>query len=457
MWGFIRREIGEIRAEKRDTGQAVVIFIFLLTGLVAMMGLAIDGGRLFLAQRDAQNAVDAAILASARSLCVDDVAIQAGSDIWQTKGFNVAAANGFVNGSEQTEVNIIHPTDLPANAPGSSTEYVAVTIRRQIEPFFIQIVYNGPLTITVEGIARCKPAQDASFFKDNALVACSTDCNAGNPGIKVNGNGTITIGNGGTFSNCPTEGYKDAGGGASEGGLVLDTPGFGNEAVAPSPCYAGDDISPPPTCDATPIVCPDIPGPPQPPTCTGDWILYDKNGSVDQTGTSPSLPKPGNGEELVLNPGCYDSLDVTNGDVVMMAGNYYFTGCMKFTGGTMTATNVFVFLNGTCTNVLNISGKANLLWSAPSSGDYSGLLLLHNNCGGIQMGGQGTYTIVGTIYAPCSSVDLGGSSAGGVDSYTFTGQIIGGTISTGGNGDLTLNYGEPFSFPSIPPSVTIVQ
>ncbi len=54
-----------LRAER---GQAVFIMVFVLVGLLVMLGLAIDGGTVFLERRRMQNAGDAAALAGTRRL-----------------------------------------------------------------------------------------------------------------------------------------------------------------------------------------------------------------------------------------------------------------------------------------------------------------------------------------------------------------------------------------------------
>ncbi len=53
---------------RTERGQALFIMVFVLVGLLAMLGLAIDGGTVFLERRRMQNAADAAALAGARLL-----------------------------------------------------------------------------------------------------------------------------------------------------------------------------------------------------------------------------------------------------------------------------------------------------------------------------------------------------------------------------------------------------
>ncbi len=50
---------------QKQSGQAIVLIAVLLTALIGALGLAIDGGGMYLLYRDAQNAVDAAALTSA--------------------------------------------------------------------------------------------------------------------------------------------------------------------------------------------------------------------------------------------------------------------------------------------------------------------------------------------------------------------------------------------------------
>ena len=87
-----------LRAER---GQAVFIMVFVLVGLLAMLGLAIDGGTVFLERRRMQNAADAASLAGTRRLAeaicagdTDDVVLD---DAVLTEIINYAEANGVEN------------------------------------------------------------------------------------------------------------------------------------------------------------------------------------------------------------------------------------------------------------------------------------------------------------------------------------------------------------------------
>lgn len=55
---------------QRQRGQAMIILAFGIIGLIAVVGFAIDGGRLYAIRRQAQNAADAAAVAGARELAI---------------------------------------------------------------------------------------------------------------------------------------------------------------------------------------------------------------------------------------------------------------------------------------------------------------------------------------------------------------------------------------------------
>ncbi|MBN1562663.1 MAG: hypothetical protein JXA10_02410, partial [Anaerolineae bacterium] len=66
LWHHIRLA-WQANQQHLNSGQAIVILGVASIGLIAMMGLAIDGGRLLFLQRDTQNAADAAAIAAARA------------------------------------------------------------------------------------------------------------------------------------------------------------------------------------------------------------------------------------------------------------------------------------------------------------------------------------------------------------------------------------------------------
>lgn len=149
---------GRLFPKTYESGQSIILMAFLMIGLLGALGLAIDGGRLFMARRDTQNAVDAAILMASYALCNGKDPVPAGLD--------AAAANGLAHDGENVLVTIANPPlSPPLDGSGALIEidpryFVEVYITQRLEPFFIQFVYGGDLMVTSHGIGSCTPPFD---------------------------------------------------------------------------------------------------------------------------------------------------------------------------------------------------------------------------------------------------------------------------------------------------------
>ena len=113
-----------------EQGQAIVLIAALMVVLIASVGLAIDGGGLFLLYRDVQNATDAAALTAAYSLCTGDASTV------QPAGTRNATLNGFTNGVDGATVTIENPMSLsrftnpPASPDLSEFIYIEITAEK---------------------------------------------------------------------------------------------------------------------------------------------------------------------------------------------------------------------------------------------------------------------------------------------------------------------------------------
>ncbi len=171
-----------------ESGQAIVLIGLATMVLIAIMGLAIDGGRLLFLKRETQNASDAAAIAAARALCE-------GRADYVKAGEDAAAANGFVDGESGDVVTIVSPPTQASVPIEDECEgcYVEVTVGGEIPASFIGIVYNGPLQTTSYAIGVCNPNQFNLSADDedtlHALFNLSADCQT-----KVTGAGYDIIG-----------------------------------------------------------------------------------------------------------------------------------------------------------------------------------------------------------------------------------------------------------------------
>ncbi len=95
-------------ADRRESGQIIVLFGLALVALVAMVGLVLDGGSAFGQRRSEQNAADLAALAGANGYLLTNDEAQG-----RTAALAVARSNGYQDGVGGTTVTISfgHTTD----------------------------------------------------------------------------------------------------------------------------------------------------------------------------------------------------------------------------------------------------------------------------------------------------------------------------------------------------------
>jgi len=145
-----------------EKGQAIALMVVVLAAIVAIVALAVDGGRLYYEQRTAQNAADNASLAGALALCERTNV--------NTAAFGSALTNGFNNNGTTNSVSVNNPPSLGPNA--ADIEYVEVIINSARQSSFAQVVYTGDLESTVRAVASC----DLQLAFEHALFGGSESC-----------------------------------------------------------------------------------------------------------------------------------------------------------------------------------------------------------------------------------------------------------------------------------------
>jgi Flp pilus assembly protein TadG len=125
---------------RRQSGQVIVLFAIALIAMLAMVGVAVDGGTLYVQRRTAQNSADAGALAGTRALQQSLVAANTtiGSEICKyvlANSFGVTPTPSayFVNTSGTSLGTVSLPTNCSGASvnvipSGSSGIHVAVTI-----------------------------------------------------------------------------------------------------------------------------------------------------------------------------------------------------------------------------------------------------------------------------------------------------------------------------------------
>ncbi|MCX6037127.1 MAG: pilus assembly protein TadG-related protein [Chloroflexi bacterium] len=203
---------------RTERGQALVLIVLGIVGLIAITTLAIDAGNAFLDRRHAQNAADtaafAAVLEKIQDMPLNGVvcgttACSNTDDnhdglIWSTAGLARARTNGYNNDVVPNTVTLYNPPVVgdcnPNDSPSpyvGNWDYIQVIIRSTVKTYFAPIIGIKQLNNCVEAIAHAKPGVPEPMVLGNLMAGLSRSGTA----VSVGGGANITLIGGGTFSN----------------------------------------------------------------------------------------------------------------------------------------------------------------------------------------------------------------------------------------------------------------
>ncbi len=436
------------RVNASDRGQVLIIFVFAVVALVAMAGLAIDGGNIYADRRQAQNAADTASLAASlekitqqkggAANCTDLATPSTCGALVEKAALDLAEKNGYgpgsVNPTSTVEVHI-PPIDGPyADCTQSSfdcQDYVEVIISTNVNTWFARVIGVKQLHNRVEAVALAKYAASFTPYAGMSLVelgrgkgSCPSDFNLG-------GSGVVTLNGGGIYVNSsnPACAYKQT---SCKVQLVLN----GGATVQ---VYGGADTNGcvSPSISKAPT---QMPWPPDP--------LID--GEPTQCATAGTFTSVSG--VTTYQPGNYygyNSFPVDNGTSILTPGVYCINGKIQ-ANKDISGSGVFLYIRpGTNTSV-SFSGGTDVL-TAPTSGPYAGFLIYQDwdvntsttqNCG-IQGNSGSQYT--GLIFVPYCQMTISGTSA----PTGFAAQVIAYQLSLTGTNTLNFTY-DANSLPKIP-------
>ena len=419
----------------KQQGQAIVLIAILMVALVAALGLAIDGGGMYLLYRDVQNASDSAGLSAAFALCT--------SGDYEEAAEATLALNGFVHGADGVNITIASPPPSGttyASAPNAD-EYIYIELRAEKPSYFIQIVYGGPMEVVATTVSECREDDDTSVIPPMAVVTLRQSCGS-QESIRFRGTSdTVIIGGVYVNQTCTsndsikTNGSSDTrvDGSVCSQGTINDSPPFQEVDGSPHGDVTEMCTDYPPITDPEPMglgvldvatLCP----------VTG-LELDDYNG-----GTAP--------------PGQYDDFTVNNGTYYLASGIYCVDDDVNWKG-TITSHPDGVFIYQYCSSCrLRINAQADVDINAMTTGDYAGIQVYSRSTntspGSVINGGAGLQ-FVGTMYVPFGHCDI----VGGSDSQ-FYGQFICYTADLGGNADTLIQW-TPSLADENPPSYGITE
>jgi Flp pilus assembly protein TadG len=202
-----------VNCNEHDRGVSLVfvaISAFLLMGLAA---LALDGGRLYVERRSAQNAADQAVVAAAHAECTGLTPAQAIS-----AGESAADANGFDNNGTTNTVQVVQLSQYQYRATVDST----------IDGTFSAVIGADTLTAAATAVASCTPGS----IQGEALFANATSCS---PELRIQGNTLTVVGGAHTNGDVTISGENhDMGGGMTHVGTFTDTGSTNTYTPAPA-------------------------------------------------------------------------------------------------------------------------------------------------------------------------------------------------------------------------------
>jgi hypothetical protein len=410
-------------AHETDRGQVLIIFVFVIIGLIALSGLAVDGGNAYANRRGAQNAADAAALAGSvarvnwekqnGALCNNfntaDPLLPSCSSSLITSILNNAANNGYDNNpAHKNRVDVYSPPiDGPyhdCSAPCDPHDYIQVVIHEDVDTFFAKVVGIQQTHSTVEAVTLAKyvPAQD--LYGGSSLVELD---NSGCGAFLLNGDYSVTLNGGGIFvnsnnSSCAFQ-QKTCKTLKLNGNASIKGVGKGQFACSPPPTMtsgAGPYLFPP-----APLLTS------EPAECSGPALPTKKSGNYSP-GHYDNIP-PG---KLDAGVYCVDDAKMTNKDTA---------------DGTA---GVFIYVKPT--GSISING-GNLMLVAPTSGTYAGYALYfygssRQNC---TINGGSKQTFTGLVFLPNCDLKVNGNSA----PTGMTTQIVAATFDMTGTVNAIFN------------------
>ena len=176
---FVRTVCHFLRSRR---GNIAALTALLIVPLVALMGVATEGGSWFLIQRAAQNAADSAALTAA----INGTA-KPSSTTYILEAKSVAKNYGFEDGTDNAAVTPVNNQACPS--PMTGTNCYKVTITKNVPLFLTQVVgYNGT-TALGNGRAQTILASAMAGTVNTHISNCITSLGSDSQAFRVNGNG----------------------------------------------------------------------------------------------------------------------------------------------------------------------------------------------------------------------------------------------------------------------------
>ncbi|HEY4030432.1 MAG TPA: pilus assembly protein TadG-related protein [Caulobacteraceae bacterium] len=374
-------------------GNVALLFALLLPMAVGGAGLATEVGVWYHRRLELQGAADAAAYAAAV-----DMRAGATQTAFTAEALAAAKASGF--DSTQGTLTVNWP---PLSGSHQTSNAVEVLISENVPRFFSSLFIN---TALIENTRSVTITQNAS----NACVLALDTTASGS--VTFSGSSNISLTGCSVMANSVSSTAITAQGATSVQADCLITVGGVSLTSGVSETVCSTPIT-----QAPPVADP-YAGVPTP------------------TPTGACQSTSGN----TLSPGTYCSGMSLKGNVILQPGTYYLQGDLSINANAnVTGNGVTIFMQGS--NSVSMNGNATVNISAPTSGDYSGVLFMGDrsctSCSGTSETFNGTAdsTMTGAIYFAKQNVNYIGNFAG-ANGCT---QVVADTVTWNGHTHLAAN------------------
>ncbi|HMU93870.1 MAG TPA: pilus assembly protein TadG-related protein [Anaerolineales bacterium] len=408
-----------------ERGQAIIVIVFAIIGIVGISSLAIDGSNALIDRRKSETAASAAALAGA-------LARIEGRD-WRESALAAAKMNGYDNDGENSIVELNTP---PINGPyAGDAEYIEVIVTSNMRTYFGSIIGIPVVTSVGYAVAQTKPAEYGQMFDGYALVSLAphSECDK-KKAFWLHNEPTIVLEGGGIFVNSDNDvcAFLQEGSGSIRVQDESPITVVGGASVQKAQLISPAIVQP----GAIPISYP--PAFQMPKIGCGSKIA-----TIDLvTGTMTS----GNYEE----PGDFPPEGIHD----LESGIYCISGDVVIGGGTrLTGNGVTLIVEQ---GEVRIAAEAEVDLSAPKNGNAAGLLIYMplDNHSRIALNGNADSNFTGTILAPSADIRLNGPDS----KHGFHSQIIGYYIEVDGQSKIVIKYEDEDNYDAYKmPEVILVQ
>jgi Flp pilus assembly protein TadG len=400
-----------MRFNSSEKGQALILITLGAIVLFGFAALAIDGSMAYSDKRHAQNAADTAALAAG-------LARTRGQD-YNTAAQNRATSNGYDNGANNDVT--ITTASTPSGACPSTGLDITVTITSVVHTSLARVIGWNQFTNVVTATARAcdvKVSGGTPLYAGASVFATKKiACGGGikDKAIFVQGSSQVQFW-GGDVASASSDGgclyfkggeaqFKKQESGTACADILTAAPSGGtfNSVSGQDGCgakvYNQTFADPPGDLGIT---------------CTG---------SATKTGSS-------------LSPGNWTGTFPPAGVTTLQPGTYCVNGDFTLNGGdNLTGNGVTIVMNS---GDLHWNGSSEVKLSAPTSGDYKGLLIYlpPGNNSDVDVNGNSNAKITGTILAQNSDCFFAGS--GQLQKQVL--QFICYTWGMDGDGDAQIEY-----------------